>query len=50
MNVINLIDLSVKNHLKFQNDKKVVTFKYEEFLENNTNYFIKRISNFLEIY
>ena len=47
MNVINLIDLSLKNHLKFQNDKKVVTFKYEEFLEN-TNYFIKRISNFLE--
>lgn len=47
MNVINLLDLSVKNHLRFQNDKNVITFKHEEFIEN-TNFFIKKISNFLE--
>ena len=47
INVINLLDLSVKNHLRFQSDKNVITFKHEEFIEN-TNFFIKKISNFLE--
>ena len=45
--MINLLDLSVKNHLRFQSDKNVITFKHEEFIEN-TNFFIKKISNFLE--
>ena len=42
-----LIDLSVKNHLKFQSDKNLITFKHEKFIENSNNY-IKKISNFLE--
>ena len=47
INVTNLIDLSVKNHLKFQSDKNLITFKYEKFIENTYD-FIKKISNFLE--
>ncbi len=47
INVLNLIDLSVKNHLKFQSDKNLITFKHEKFIENSNNY-IKKISNFLE--